>query len=64
MLIAAGVVFITGALMWLAFRSDWLEEDFASGNGRIEAAEIDIATKQADRVEAVLVAEGEQAEPN
>ena len=34
-------------------------EGFASGNGRIEATEIDVATKLAGRIEDMLVAEGE-----
>jgi HlyD family secretion protein len=32
---------------------------FASGNGRVEATEIDVATKFAGRVEAILVGEGD-----
>ena len=64
MLIIAGVVFIAGVLVWLEFRPEGLGDGFASGNGRIEATEIDIATKQAGRIEAVLVGEGEQVEPN
>ena len=32
---------------------------FASGNGRIEATEIDIASKLAGRIDEILVAEGE-----
>src|SRR5690606_17128665 len=35
------------------------ENGLASGNGRIEAVEIDIATKLGGRVEEVLVSEGE-----
>ncbi|PKG52574.1 glycoside hydrolase family 43 [Halomonas sp. MES3-P3E] len=64
MLIIAGVVFIAGVLVWLELRPEGLGDGFASGNGRIEATEIDIATKQAGRIEAVLVGEGEQVEPN
>tara|TARA_R110000850_G_scaffold130071_2_gene250571 strand:+ start:513 stop:1589 length:1077 start_codon:yes stop_codon:yes gene_type:complete len=63
-LIIAGVVFIAGVLVWLEFRPDGLGDGFVSGNGRIEATEIDIATKQAGRIEAVFVGEGEQVEPN
>lgn len=62
--IIAGVVFIAGVLVWLEFRPEGLGDGFTSGNGRIEATEIDIATKQAGRIEAVLVGEGEQVEPN
>ncbi|WP_423841397.1 HlyD family secretion protein [Vreelandella glaciei] len=64
MLIIAGVAFIAGVLVWLELRPEGLGDGFASGNGRIEATEIDIATKQAGRIEAVLVGEGEQVEPN
>lgn len=38
-------------------------EGIASGNGRIEAAEIDIATKTAGRLEDVMVNEGDFVEP-
>ncbi len=34
-------------------------EGFASGNGRIEATEVDVATKLAGRVDAILVNEGD-----
>ncbi len=34
-------------------------QGFVSGNGRIEATEIDVATKLAGRIEAILVVEGE-----
>ncbi|TDX31049.1 HlyD family secretion protein [Modicisalibacter xianhensis] len=63
-LIAAGVVLVAGALAWLELRPEGLGEGFASGNGRIEATEIDIATQQAGRVEAVLVGEGELVAPD
>ena len=50
------------ALAWFAWtklRTPAIEDGLARGNGRIEAIEIDIATKLAGRVEAILVAEGE-----
>lgn len=40
-----------------------LPADFASGNGRIEATEVDVATKLAGRLEAVMVDEGDMVEP-
>lgn len=43
---------------WQAMTKDELGDDFASGNGRIEATEINVATKYAGRVEEVLVEEG------
>jgi HlyD family secretion protein len=45
---------------WL--RQPRLPEGFASGNGRIEATEYDIATKRAGRVEEVRVREGDLVE--
>ena len=39
-----------------------LAPGFASGNGRIEATEVDVATKQPGRVEAVRVNEGDMVE--
>ncbi len=47
---------------WMAWRSadrDRLPEGFASGNGRIEAVEIDVATKIAGRVQSIAVTEGD-----
>jgi len=46
-------------LEWGPWREQGLGEGFVSGNGRIEATEIAIATKLAGRVEKILVAEGE-----
>ena len=48
-----------GYAYWQAQQSD-LPEYIASGNGRIEAEEIRVATKYAGRVEEVLVQEGDQ----
>jgi HlyD family secretion protein len=45
-----------------ALRRDEPGAGFASGNGRIEATEVDVATKLPGRVEDVLVAEGEYVE--
>src|SRR5690349_19796356 len=47
LLLAAGVA---GYFAWLHFRPAKLPEGFASSNGRIEATEIDIATKLAERI--------------
>src|SRR5450759_4129567 len=48
------------ALMaWSPWRAQGLGEGFISGNGRIEATEIAVATKLAGRVEKILVAEGD-----
>ncbi|WP_251978389.1 HlyD family secretion protein [Salinicola avicenniae] len=57
---------LLAALAGLAWR--WLTpagygESIAAGNGRIEATEIDIATKLAGRVDSILVSEGDFVEP-
>jgi HlyD family secretion protein len=44
---------------WRTFQPAKLPDGFASSNGRIEAVEIDIATKTAGRITAVLVNEGD-----
>ena len=56
--IAAAVLAVAAIGAWRAF---WTPTPlgFASGNGRIEATEIDVATKLAGRVEAIFVAEGD-----
>lgn len=48
-----------GYYAWTTLRGNGDAEGFASGNGRVEATEIDVATKLAGRVADVLVAEGE-----
>lgn len=54
------VALVAAALinLWLN-RPNAIPEGFASGNGRIEATEIDIATKQAGRLKEVLALEGD-----
>lgn len=44
---------------WQALHDDGLGEGFVSGNGRIEATEIAVATKLAGRVKDILVSEGQ-----
>ncbi len=44
---------------WQAMSSNDHPEGFASGNGRIEAIEIDVATKLAGRIDDILVNEGD-----
>lgn len=56
-LVAAAVA--AGVYAWSLLRDQGPGEGFASGNGRIEATEIDVATKLAGRVEDIRVAEGE-----
>lgn len=52
--LAAGAYFL-----WQKLESGSLPEGFASGNGRIEGTEIDIATKAPGRVNDILVREGD-----
>lgn len=54
LLLAAGAF---GA--WYALKPAGLGEGFASGNGRIEATELDVATKLAGRVAEIAVDEGD-----
>ena len=48
-----------GYFVWKALQPAKLPEGFASANGRIEATEIDIATKLAGRLKELLVGEGD-----
>ena len=59
--IAALIVAATalGAYGWQQWRSAQASEGLVSGNGRIEATEIDVATKYAGRIAEILVQEGE-----
>lgn len=53
-------VAVAGYFIWdTLIRTDSLPEGFASGNGRIEAVELDIASKYAGRVLEVYVDEGD-----
>jgi HlyD family secretion protein len=56
----AGVVILAAATRgWQQYRKGGENEAIASGNGRIEAVEIDIAAKLAGRVSELLVREGD-----
>lgn len=48
--------------LWKSLQVEELPPGFASGNGRIEATEVDVATKAPGRVGAVLVKEGDMVE--
>lgn len=50
---------IVAGLWWLGRREPELPAAFAFGNGRIEAVEYDIATKQSGRITKVLAREGD-----
>lgn len=60
LIIATAVVAILGVAVyaWYRFSHAGPGDGFASGNGRIEATEIDVATKLAGRISEVLVDEG------
>ncbi|MBN9120534.1 MAG: HlyD family efflux transporter periplasmic adaptor subunit [Planctomycetes bacterium] len=58
--LAAAVAVGAGAyLAWRGLRPKELPDGFAGSNGRIEAVEIDVATKTAGRLKEVLVNEGD-----
>jgi len=61
-LITVVVVLILGGLgvaAWQIFGRDDKDKDLVSGNGRIEAVEIDVAAKTPGRIKDILVREGE-----
>jgi len=53
------IAVIVAGLWWLGRREPELPAAFAFGNGRIEAVEYDIATKQSGRITKVLAREGD-----
>jgi HlyD family secretion protein len=57
--IAAAVVAVIAVVVWFAVKPSGPGPAFVSGNGRIEATEIDVATKLAGRVHDILVNEGD-----
>src|SRR5579872_6490871 len=59
LLAAVLVVGIAGYFAWKWFQPAKLPAGFVSSNGRIEATEIDIATKLAERIKDELVDEGD-----
>lgn len=61
LLVAATVVVVAtaGIYMWQALRAKGPGDGFASGNGRIEAIEINVATKLAGRIDSIAVDEGD-----
>ncbi len=60
--LAALVVAVGAFYAWRTFAPQGLGEDIASGNGRIEATELDVATKLAGRVADLRVDEGDFVE--
>ncbi len=60
--IAVAVVLIVaggGYLAWQKFGKSGVPDGIASGNGRIEATEIDISTKTPGRIREIMVSEGD-----
>lgn len=55
--VAAALV-LAGGYAWKQWQASHANEGLAGGNGRIEATEIDVATKLGGRVDEVLVTEG------
>ncbi len=58
-----GAAAVIALLIWYELRPSGLGDGFASGNGRIEATEIDIATQLAGRVLEINVDEGDFVQP-
>ncbi|MDN7736629.1 MULTISPECIES: HlyD family secretion protein [Burkholderia] len=61
-LIAAAAMLVAAAAgyhAWTRLHKDGPGDAFASGNGRVEATEIDVATKLAGRVDSIYVDEGD-----
>lgn len=61
LLVLAGVAaaVVAMAAIWISLRPSGPGEGFVSGNGRIEATEINVSAKLGGRVEEILVREGE-----
>lgn len=53
---------VLGFLFWKGNGNGEVPEGFARGNGRVEAVEIDLASKLPGRIETILVREGELVE--
>lgn len=56
---ALAAVLVAGGYAWRQWNAAHQNEGLAGGNGRIEATEVDIATKYAGRVAEILVREGD-----
>ena len=59
LLAVAAALVLTGGYAWKQWQASHANEGLAGGNGRIEATEVDIATKLGGRVEEILVGEGD-----
>lgn len=58
-LLIGGVVLAAAVYAWTTMRGNDTPEYMISGNGRIEATEVDLATKLGGRVKDILVGEGD-----
>lgn len=62
--LALAAALVAGAgLLWYELRPAGLGEGFASGNGRIEATEVDVAAKLGGRIASIAVDEGDFVQP-
>jgi len=65
--VIVGVVLVPAAvcswLLWQYFQVPAIPVGFASGNGRIEAVQVDISTKIPGRIDSILAKEGDLVEP-
>ena len=59
LLAVLAAVTAAGAYAWSTLRPQGPGEGFVSGNGRIEATEVDVAAKLGGRVQSILVKEGD-----
>ena len=64
LIVSALVVAVVGGgvIAWLILSKPALPPGFAGGNGRLEAKQIDIATKYPGRIKTVLADEGEMVD--
>ena len=61
-IVTLGIVAGGGFFAWNHLKKPVTPEAFASGNGRIEATEVNIATRQSGRLKDVLVREGDDVQ--
>ena len=59
LLAVAAALVLAGGYAWKQWQASHANEGLAGGNGRIEATEVDIATKLGGRIEEILVGEGD-----
>ncbi len=61
--VAVAILVAAGLMLWSELRPNGLGDGFASGNGRIEATEIDVASKLGGRIREISVDEGDFVQP-